>query len=74
MFEKRERKNERARHRRRGVSRGMHSRDSPPSKCMHERTARRRLDIQGGGRGWVASPDFHLPSRRPGRAREPPIF
>lgn len=78
MFEKKG--NERpecVRHRRRAVSRGMHRRDSLPSRCMHERAARRRLDIQGGGRGWVAHPPLAFtstPCRPTRKSREPPIF
>lgn len=35
---------------------------SPPSKRMHERAARRRLDIQGGGRKLVHPPRGYLRS------------
>lgn len=61
MFEKKKKERKSKRHRRRVLSHGMHSHDS---KCMHERAAHCRLDIQGGGRGWVASPQ-HSPPRPP---------
>lgn len=59
------------------VSRNAQPRFATVEARMHERAARRRLDIQGGGRGWVASPLSpaltSAPSRHPAwNGREPP--